>query len=139
MRAPSVRPAPQIHRSLPHPRFPAPALGLAALLAAGLAAATPDAAPPPLRLAVMDPLAADLSCPCVEGHAQRDYRALASRLEDQLARPLHLVFAESIGKARTSLGAAPDLVIGKHSVVAHDLDREHLDGQIGRASCRERV
>jgi outer membrane protein assembly factor BamB/ABC-type phosphate/phosphonate transport system substrate-binding protein len=102
---------------------------LAALLAAGTIAATPAAEPPPLRLAVMDPLAADLSCPCVEGHAQRDYRALASRLEDQLDRPLQLVFAESIGKAHASLGTAPDLVIGKHSVVAHDLDREKLDGR----------
>lgn len=30
----------------------------------------------PLCVVVMDPLASQLSCPCVEGYAQRDYAAL---------------------------------------------------------------
>ena len=39
-----------------------------------------------LTLVVMDPLAAPLSCPCVEGYAQRDYEKLATFLRDELKR-----------------------------------------------------
>lgn len=104
-----------------------PIARLACLLLAGIASATPDRSP--LHLAVMDPLAADLSCPCVEGHAQRDYLALVEFLEARLGQTIKLVFAEELGIAREQLGGRLDLVIGKHSVVAHDLDRLGIDGR----------
>jgi len=52
-----------------------------------------------LSLVVMDPLALPLSCPCVEGYAQRDYDKLAEYLSERLGRPVHVTFAESFGKA----------------------------------------
>jgi len=64
----------------------------------------------------MDPLAAPLACKCVEGFAQRDYAKLAAFLSARLGRQVEVAFAESLAKAP----AAPDLIIGKWSVVAHD-------------------
>jgi ABC-type phosphate/phosphonate transport system substrate-binding protein len=75
----------------------------------------------PLSVVVMDPLAAPLSCPCVEGYAQRKYEKLAEYLQQALGRPVKLTFSESL---RTALeGKAEgraDLIIGKHSVVRAD-------------------
>jgi ABC-type phosphate/phosphonate transport system substrate-binding protein len=71
-------------------------------------------------LIVMDPLAADLSCPCVAGYAQRDYPRLAAHLEKHLGRPVKIHFAETLPEAlrKKSEGKA-DLIIGKDSVVRH--------------------
>lgn len=82
----------------------------------GLSAATADE---PLILVVMDPLAKELSCPCVKGYAQRDYGKLGKYLEAQLKQPVKVVFMESLkeGLEREGLDGA-DLIIGKHSVVA---------------------
>lgn len=74
----------------------------------------------PLSLVVMDPLAAPLSCPCVEGYAQRKYEALAEHLESALGRPVKLVFAEALGKALKETKGNADLIIGKDSVVRSD-------------------
>ncbi len=76
---------------------------------------------PPLSLVVMDPLARPLSCPCVEGYAQRKYEKLADYLEKKTGRVVRLAFAESLataleGKARGRV----DLIIGKDSVVRAD-------------------
>lgn len=72
----------------------------------------------PFSLVVMDPLAAPLSCPCVEGYAQRKYEVLAKHLEETLGQPVQVTFAESLEKAlaKDSCDHA-DLVIGKDSVV----------------------
>jgi outer membrane protein assembly factor BamB len=81
-----------------------------------LASATTAASP--LVVVVSDPLAAPLSCPCVEGYAQRDYAVLAERLKAILGRQVRLGFGESLATGLTKAGAkAPDLVIGKDSVV----------------------
>ena len=78
-------------------------------------------------IAVMDPLAAPLSCPCVKGYAQRDYEKLGAYLEKRLGRATHVVFAEDLGKA---LHASPthrlDLIVGKYSVVRFDANQYHL-------------
>jgi ABC-type phosphate/phosphonate transport system substrate-binding protein len=74
----------------------------------------------PLKLVVMDPLAADLSCPCVEGYAQRKYQLLADHLQKQLQRGVELVFVESLSKAAKPNARAIDVVIGKDSVVRAD-------------------
>jgi outer membrane protein assembly factor BamB/ABC-type phosphate/phosphonate transport system substrate-binding protein len=74
-----------------------------------------------LTLVIMDPLAAELSCPCVEGYAQRDYRALTDHLTTALGRTVNLGFGESLAKGRAAAGGGPiDIVIGKHSVVRAD-------------------
>jgi ABC-type phosphate/phosphonate transport system substrate-binding protein len=69
----------------------------------------------------MDPLAAPLSCPCVEGYAQRKYEKLAEYLSERLGRPVHVTFAESFEKALAQIGCKSiDIAIGKDSVVRHD-------------------
>jgi ABC-type phosphate/phosphonate transport system substrate-binding protein/outer membrane protein assembly factor BamB len=74
-----------------------------------------------LSLVVMDPLAAPLSCPCVEGYAQRQYDKLAAYLAEQLGRPVNVTFAESFEKALQKAGCKTiDLAIGKDSVVRCD-------------------
>ena len=74
-----------------------------------------------LVMVVMDPLAAQLACPCVKGYAQRDYKKLAVHLETVLGRPVKIVFDESLEAAveRGEAGGA-EIVIGKQSVVEHD-------------------
>ena len=74
----------------------------------------------PLQLIVMDPLAAPLSCPCVEGYAQRKYEVLASHLEGKLNRKVNVTFNASLQKALESTDNQADLIIGKDSVVRAD-------------------
>jgi ABC-type phosphate/phosphonate transport system substrate-binding protein len=79
------------------------------------------------RLIVMDPLAKPLSCPCVEGYAQRDYEQLAKLLSEELGREVKIAFNESmkVALARDTDGRA-DIVIGKHSVVLADAQKAGL-------------
>lgn len=75
-----------------------------------------------LSLVVMDPLAAPLSCPCVEGYAQRKYEKLAEHLNLATGRKVQLTFAESLEKAlKGKAKGRADIIIGKHSVVLHDV------------------
>jgi ABC-type phosphate/phosphonate transport system substrate-binding protein len=81
-----------------------------------------------LSLVVMDPLAAPLSCPCVEGYAQRDYQALVNHLQHELGCQVTLAFAESLEKAREKASdQVAHLVIGKDSVVRADAKRQRLE------------
>jgi ABC-type phosphate/phosphonate transport system substrate-binding protein len=98
--------------------------GHRAALAEDASTATTDR---PLVVVVMDPLALPLSCPCVKGYAQRDYQALADRLQALLDRPVKLVFNESLSVAlRDQTEGQADLVIGKHSVVLADAAKNKL-------------
>ena len=83
----------------------------------GAEAEGPDA---PLQLVVMDPLAAPLSCPCVEGYAQRDYHVLSEQLSSLLRRSIRVTFGESYAAAVKKAGGVADIVIGKNSVVRAD-------------------
>ena len=74
----------------------------------------------PISLIVMDPLAAPLSCPCVEGYAQRKYEALAEHLESALGRPVKLTFDGSLRLALKKTKGQADILIGKQSVVSAD-------------------
>lgn len=74
----------------------------------------------PLTMVVMDPLAAPLSCPCVEGYAQRDYTVLAKHIEKAIDRKVVVVFNESLPAAMKKTNGKADLVIGKQSVVRAD-------------------
>src|SRR5438132_5976337 len=80
-----------------------------------------------LVMVVMDPLAAPLSCPCVQGYAQRDYDQLAAYLTSELGSPVVAVYNASLPAAldRDTKGRA-DIVVGKHSVVQYDAKRVHL-------------
>ncbi len=81
----------------------------------------PAGLPQPLTLIVMDPLARELSCPCVKGYAQRDYNALATFIESRIHRPVKVTFSESLVKAVTEkTEGRADIVIGKESVVRAD-------------------
>lgn len=92
------------------------------LAASAVAVASPlltaaDAAMP-LTLIVLDPLAKELSCPCVAGYAQRDYKELGKFLAAKLSRSVTVDFAETLEGALTKKTAGKaDVVIGKDSVV----------------------
>lgn len=75
--------------------------------------------PAPLTMVVMDPLAAPLACDCVQGYAQRKYEQLGAYLQQQLARPVKVVWSESLSNAVSENGPA-HIVVGKHSVVLFD-------------------
>jgi outer membrane protein assembly factor BamB/ABC-type phosphate/phosphonate transport system substrate-binding protein len=93
---------------------------LACCFAAAASIAVPLSAAD-LTVAVMDPLAAPLSCHCVKGYGQRDYEKLGAFLEKRLARRTHVVFTEDLAKAVKLLPSNHlDLVIGKTSVVRSD-------------------
>lgn len=75
----------------------------------------------PITLVVMDPLAAPLSCPCVEGYAQREYQALADWVSQKTGRQVRIGFGESLSRGQESAGGfEADVVIGKDSVVRAD-------------------
>ncbi len=77
-------------------------------------------------LVVMDPLSKPLSCPCVEGYAQRDYEQLAKLLSSELGRNVKIVFNESLKVALKETTGRADIVIGKHSVVLADVNKAGL-------------
>jgi outer membrane protein assembly factor BamB len=73
-----------------------------------------------LTMIVMDPLAGPLSCACVPGKGQRDYKQLAKYLEKQLGRPVAVIFEESLDLALPRAKGKMDIVIGKRSIVLYD-------------------
>ncbi|HLJ10551.1 MAG TPA: PhnD/SsuA/transferrin family substrate-binding protein [Planctomycetaceae bacterium] len=80
-----------------------------------------------LKIVVMDPLAAPLSCPCVKGYAQRDYAKLATYLEQELERPVKVYFNESLMVAlEEKTSGRADIVIGKRSVVVDEAKEAKL-------------
>jgi len=108
----------------------ATAITLALALAASAAAeGTSDSKTDPksLSMVVMDPLAEPLSCPCVQGYAQRKYEKLAEYLSARLGRPVHVTFAESFEKALAKDSCKTiDIAIGKDSVVRADAKTDRL-------------
>ncbi|MGY8767104.1 MAG: outer membrane protein assembly factor BamB family protein [Pirellulales bacterium] len=82
-----------------------------------------------LRMVVMDPLAAPLSCACVDGVGQRDYNVLQKHLQNKLQRPVKILFAESLQLPEVKQFGSPDLIIGKQSVVKFDAKKVHLSIQ----------
>ncbi len=91
------------------------------LLAVSFPVSAADAeSPEALSLIVMDPLAAPLSCPCVEGYAQRKYEVLAEHIKAAMGREVTLTFSESLEGALKKTNGRAELVIGKDSVVRAD-------------------
>jgi ABC-type phosphate/phosphonate transport system substrate-binding protein len=64
---------------------------------------------------VLDPLARQNACACVEGYAQRDYAALAAFLERRLLRLVSVAYGTT--GASVHKPPVPDVIIGKCSVV----------------------
>ncbi len=101
-------------------------LAAAACLIIWLPALADDAKKSPpadnsISMVVMDPLAEPLSCPCVQGYAQRKYEKLAEFLEKKLGQPVHVTFAESFENALAKKDCQViDIAIGKDSVVRYD-------------------
>jgi ABC-type phosphate/phosphonate transport system substrate-binding protein len=110
------------------------AMLLASIVSLPLVAAEPAKPKPPvvipdnaLVLVVMDPLAAPLSCPCVEGYAQRNYDKLAEFLTSELGRPVVAAYNGSLSSAlKLETKGRADIVIGKHSVVLFDAKQAGL-------------
>ena len=72
-------------------------------------------------MVVMDPLAAPLSCPCVEGYAQRRYEKLGEYLQQRMKRPVKVVFANALETAlKEKTKGRAHIIIGKDSVVVDD-------------------
>lgn len=94
-----------------------------------LPAAEPAAAATGLTLLVMDPLAKELSCPCVKGYAQREYDELGKHLAAKLKRPVKVVYSETmIGAFKSGkLPGGVDLIIGKRSVVESDARASQME------------
>jgi ABC-type phosphate/phosphonate transport system substrate-binding protein len=116
---------------------------LAAMAAGVVAPAFADSKTTPLTLVVMDPLAAELSCPCVKGYAQRDYAKLGAALAKELDRPVKVHYAETLTDAlKKKTEGKADLIIGKESVVRADAKANkinavpvaHLTGKDGKTT-----
>lgn len=73
----------------------------------------------PLVIAVMDPLCDKLACDCVQGYAQRNYEKLAKYLLKKTGKHSRVVYGETLKVAQEDVDRAPDIVIGKYSVVLH--------------------
>jgi ABC-type phosphate/phosphonate transport system substrate-binding protein len=99
---------------------------LAVALALFIASPGASAAPAPLQLIVMDPLALQLSCTCVKGTGQRRYDQLAAHLEKSLGRSVKVTYDESLALARERTGGAADLIIGKDAMVRADAAKARL-------------
>ena len=108
---------------------------VALLFASSMAYADSD----PITLVVMDPLAAPLSCPCVEGYAQRDYNQLANYLSEKLGREVRIGFGGSLKKGQDQAGGyQADIIIGKDSVVRFDAEKLGMEIKpIARLSGRD--
>lgn len=73
----------------------------------------------PLVLVVLDPLAKELACACVEGFGQRDYRKLAARLETALNQPVNIEFSDDLAESIAWIGLGREMIIvGQRSSVA---------------------
>lgn len=73
-----------------------------------------------ISMLVMDPLSKDLACDCVKGYAQRNYRVLAAHLQQKLGAEVTVHHAETLAAALKDMPKAPDIIIGKNSVVVSE-------------------
>lgn len=83
------------------------------------AATPPEGAPPALMLIVLDPLAKELACACVQGYGQRDYRKLAARLEGALQQEVGIEFSDDLADSLHWVGPRQGIiVVGDRSLVS---------------------
>jgi outer membrane protein assembly factor BamB len=81
----------------------------------------------PIVLVVMDPLAKELACACVEGFGQRDYRKLAAYLQAGLKRDVVVEFSDDLAETLAIVGQGREvIVVGDRSLVTHGAQRAQL-------------
>jgi outer membrane protein assembly factor BamB len=81
----------------------------------------------PVLLVVLDPLAKELACACVQGYAQRDYRKLAARLEKALKQRVAIEFSDDLAETVAGVGPTREVVvIGDRSLVVESATRTQL-------------
>src|SRR5688500_7233736 len=81
----------------------------------------------PIVLVVMDPLARELACACVEGFGQRDYRKLAAYLQAGLKREVAIEFSDDLAETLAVVGPKREVIIvGERSLVMHGASRAGL-------------
>lgn len=81
----------------------------------------------PFTMVVMDPLALELSCPCVKGYAQRNYHKLGEAISKQIGRPVTVIFSDALPSALKKSKGEADLIIGKDSVVRSESKKEKFE------------
>lgn len=82
----------------------------------------------PIVVVVTDPLSADLSCPCVAGYGQRDYKALGTFLAARIGRPVDVHFhAKLAGALDEKTAGRADLIIGKDSMMRAEAKEKKID------------
>lgn len=78
-----------------------------------------DKRPEPVMLVVLDPLAKELACACVQGYGQRDYRKLAARLGKAVKQRVAVEFSDDLAATIEAVGPDRELVvIGDRALVA---------------------
>src|SRR4051812_24687433 len=112
-------------------------VALVLLLALGCASTESKAPPPgrgePMVLVVMDPLAKELACACVQGFGQRDYRKLAAYLQAGIKRDVVVEFSDDLAETLATVGQKREvIVVGDRSLVMHSAQRAGLKA---RAVC----
>lgn len=73
--------------------------------------------PEPLRIAVTDPLCAQLAPEWLRGHAKRSYTLFGRSLGERLGRPVEILYDDDPGRILPSQHGWIDVVIGKTSAV----------------------
>lgn len=70
-----------------------------------------------MAVGVLDPLALENACPCVEGYAQRQYGKLAEHISRSLGKPVTVEFGTTVETIANKFGRTPDVVFGIRSAV----------------------
>src|SRR5664279_1198555 len=97
------------------------------LLASSLPGKPPEGGREPSLLVVMDPLAKELACACVKGHAQRDYRKLLARLQTAIKQPIGIEFSDDLAESLAGAGSGRQvIVVGEQSLVARGAKKAGL-------------
>ena len=97
------------------------------LLAGSLLGKPKEGGREPTLLVVMDPLAKELACACVKGHAQRDYRKLRARLQTAIKEPVGIEFSDDLAESLAEVGSGREVIIvGERSLVAHGAKKAGL-------------
>src|SRR5687768_14342824 len=65
----------------------------------------------PIVLVVMDPLASELACACVEGFGQRNYRKLAAYLQAALGRAVAVEFSDDLAETMAFVGKTREVIV----------------------------
>src|SRR5688572_12888887 len=81
----------------------------------------------PIMLVVMDPLAKELACACVQGYGQRDYRKLAAHLKSKFKQEVTIEFTDDLAETMKLAEPGQQVIIaGEQSLVTHAAKKASL-------------